>query len=192
MYNSYAKFSLYQTLFYFTFLFRQSSKSISITINTLSGGGNIKYWFSLSFNVLTTLWLVMFLLSFLIEIKIRQLYFLNFLFASFITAIFSMLHSDAIFQLFIFVILFVVIRIVIHPILVKRKTYRIFINQICTFIGREAVVTKTITCNEYGIINFAGISWNAITKEEELKEGEVVLITNKFETFLVVSKINTA
>jgi membrane protein implicated in regulation of membrane protease activity len=103
-----------------------------------------------------------------------------------------MLHSDAIFQLFIFVILFVVIRIVIHPILVKRKTYRIFINQICTFIGREAVVTKTITCNEYGIINFAGISWNAITKEEELKEGEVVLITNKFETFLVVSKINTA
>lgn len=150
------------------------------------------YWFNLSFNVLTTLWLVMFLLSFLIEIKIRQLYFLNFLFASFITAIFSMLHSDAIFQLFIFVILFVVIRIVIHPILVKRKTYRIFINQICTFIGREAVVTKTITCNEYGIINFAGISWNAITKEEELKEGEVVLITNKFETFLVVSKINTA
>ena len=103
------------------------------------------YWLSLSFNVLTTLWLVMFLLSFLIEIKIRQLYFLNFLFASFITAIFSMLHSDAIFQLFIFVILFVVIRIVIHPILVKRKTYRIFINQICTFIGIEAVVTKTIT-----------------------------------------------
>lgn len=191
MYNSYAKFSLYQTLFYFTYLFRQSSKSISITINTLSRG-NIMYWFSLSFNVLTTLWLVMFLLSFLIEIKIRQLYFLNFLFASFITAIFSMLHSDAIFQLFIFVILFVVIRIVIHPILVKRKTYRIFINQICTFIGREAVVTKTITCNEYGIINFAGISWNAITKDEELKEGEVVLITNKFETFLVVSKINTA
>lgn len=80
--------------------------------------------------------------------------------------------------------------IFIHPINKRNRIKRIFENQITTYIGREATVSKTIQPDKIGELKFYNILWEAIPAGDYvLEEGEVVLITGKSGVNLVASKI---
>lgn len=141
--------------------------------------------------ILLLFWIAVFIFSIYLEKKEKQLYFIHIIVSSFVVTIYSFFSDTIKKQLVVFIVLFVLIRLIIQPFINRKRNKRIFENQICTFIGNEAIVSKTISKDQSGEINFYGIVWDAITKEEDiLTVGMHVLIKDKENLSLVVSKLD--
>jgi membrane protein implicated in regulation of membrane protease activity len=137
-------------------------------------------------------WLFIFLLTLLTEMKLKQFNLLCFTIASLVAAICGIFFASTIYQCIIFISLSFILGIAFYPIMKKRKIKRIFDNQISTFIGREAIVTKTIEPKKVGEIKFYDITWEAISNcDFPTNKEEEVLITGKCGVILVVTKRQT-
>lgn len=137
-------------------------------------------------------WFLLFIFSLFLELRYKYLSLLNFSFAALVAGISGIIFAEIPHQIAIFVSLSLAFLILLYPYYRKNKIQRIFDNQICTFIGREAIVSKTITPNEIGEIKFYDITWKAVCAGSYcLEEGELVLITGKSGVKLVASKINS-
>lgn len=140
--------------------------------------------------ILLLFWIAVCIFSMFLERKEKQLYFIHVIVSSFIVTVYSFFTDAIKNQLVVFIILFIFIRIIIQPFINQKRIRRIFENQICTFIGNEAIVSKDISKDKRGEVNFYGIVWDAITKEDDiLTVGMHVLIKDKEDLNLVVSKI---
>ena len=116
--------------------------------------------------------------------------FINYSLAALVTAILGIIFATASEQLFFFIGLSFVFGIFSYPINKRKRIKRIFENQITIYIGREAIVSKTILPDKIGELKFYNIYWEAVSAGDYiLEEGEVVLITGKSGLNLVASKI---
>lgn len=136
------------------------------------------------------IWFVLFLFLFYLEYKSKQLYFINYVVATFITGVSGLFFATVMEQILIFMFVLVSTRIILHPYIKQKQIKRIFVNQACTFIGREAVVSKRISPDTIGEISINGFEWEAIPDNEyNIEVGELVYIAGKSGVNLVVSKI---
>lgn len=135
-------------------------------------------------------WFCLFIFTLYMELKLRLFSLISYSLAALLTAILGIIFASVPEQLFIFIGFSFVFSIFVHPINKRRRIKRIFENQITTYIGREATVSKTIQPDKIGELKFYNIFWEAVPAGDYvLEEGEVVLITGKSGVNLVASKI---
>lgn len=136
------------------------------------------------------LWFVIFVFCSFIEYKIKDIDLLHYGLGALTSGICGLIFATIFYQAIIFVISIIVFRILLNSYYRKKQTIRIFENQICTYIGREAIVSKPIDPNHIGEVRIFSTTWEAICGGDySLEEGELVLITGKSGVNLVVSKI---
>jgi len=136
-------------------------------------------------------WLALFVLTLIIELKLKHLSLINYSFAALVTSLCGAIFAYAQVQLIIFISLSLLFAILLSPLKRKNRTKRIFENQVCAFIGREATVIKKIDPQKVGQIKFYDMTWEAIPANNCCIEvGEEVLITGKSGLNLIVTKIN--
>ena len=132
-------------------------------------------------------WLIVGIILFILEIVVPGFIFLFFGIASIFTAVIAIFIKNSIVQIFFFIGSSGVL-LLFAPKLAKKVYKKKKINVGSErWIGKEAIVVKTIKPPSYGFVKLEGEEWMAYA-DQEIKEGEIVIVESIEGTHLHIKK----
>lgn len=140
--------------------------------------------------VMLIIWIVIALISLIVELASPQLLSIWFTVAAVISLILNILHVHYAIQIAVFVVVSVLSFIIMRKLIKKFGHEDDTATNAERLIGKVAVVTKAINLNERGEVKIMGQLWSAISHEEMSIDEKVVIVG--FEgNKVIVEKIAT-
>lgn len=113
----------------------------------------------------------------LFELFVPSMFFLNFAFAAFITAVISLFTADSLTLVMIFCVFSFLSFLFLRPLLLKRKGKELETGINDKYIGKKAKVIEEVSRNN-GVISIYDERWNARTEDDSVipigTEAEIV------------------
>ena len=136
------------------------------------------------------IWIVIMVVSVIIEISTTDLTSLWFAVGAFVSLIINLfLKDDLIYvQILVFALVSIVAIFVLRPILKKKINTPKIATNVDAMIGKQVLVVSPINLNKPGIIKFEGIEWTAITEDVECEPGDFVYISKINGNTVIVNK----
>ena len=126
----------------------------------------------------------------LLEIFIPSMFFLNFAFAAFITAIVSVFTAKILTLSIVFFIFSLLSFVFLRPLLLKRKSKDTETGIEDKYIGKKAKVIEDVS-GDNGTISLYDERWNARTEDGSvIPAGEEVIITKNDSLIMFVERLN--
>ncbi|HNZ49972.1 MAG TPA: NfeD family protein [Bacilli bacterium] len=141
--------------------------------------------------VMMVAWIIVFIVTLIIELETTNLTTIWFCLSSVVTIICGVLFAGPYLQIVIFVVLSLVLILATRPLTRKMMRKDIIKTNTDRLIGMIAVVTKEIHPNEIGEVKVENNLWRAINNDDlSFAVGEKVLIDAIVGIKLVVSKVD--
>lgn len=131
-------------------------------------------------------WLIIFVLMVVIEFATTDFVTIWFAASAIPTLIVAAIWPERfLVQTLIFVIAGIALLVLTRPALVKYFRKNITHTNVDSFVGKTAIVTKTITPIERGLVNFERQTWTAVSNEEILEGASVKILAIEGNKFVV-------
>ncbi|CCV64358.1 Nodulation efficiency family protein, NfeD [Alteracholeplasma palmae J233] len=140
-------------------------------------------------DVMVWVWLGIFVLSVTFEFVSLELVSIWFAIAAIPSLILAMVNIPLHYQLIVFFIISCVLIFLTRPVVLKYFKRNEVKTNVDAYIGKVAVVTKTITPNNSGLVKFEHLIWTAIS-DAEIKEDALVKILAVEGVKLIVEEID--
>ena len=130
----------------------------------------------LGLSIFVWLWLVVIVVTLIVEFSTAEIVSIWFFFGAFISLILALFKVDTPIQLVVFVSVSLLFMVCVRPFIKKYIKRNEIKTNVDSLVGRIALVTEDIVDGNRGVVKLDGQEWSAISNDNILKDTKVVIL----------------